>query len=447
MSINLFGSMFFEETTILLVFLVMSKLLFEESIIADRKSITFLIIAAALETFLGLIGRTSGISIYSKISNFITLISMCVYIRGDKKRILHRIRAVIDTFLIYIMSIAFYCGIVFSMVKPSLADEFKYLDTNSFSIMVAVSNVVVIIYLYFELARKGICLKFRCRERVLMILFSLMVCIVAGVFDALSESYKMSVLPKEYRYLFVGCISIVYIVTPLFMIKNKLSIHYEMGQKHQQELLELQLQHFERYKEAQEETRRFRHDMINHLITVQMLQQEEKYDEANAYVDELLGRVSVLSPKVVTGSDLLDCIVTSKIEIMEQDHILYEIDGVLDQGLKMSPVDICAVFSNALDNAIEALQKVDKERRFYMRLKRTNTYYMITMQNTIVHTDDPKSILQKNRFTTKKNKELHGYGMQNMRKTIEKYGGEITAEIEDGEFILTILLPIDMDEN
>ena len=113
----------------------------------------------------------------------------------------------------------------------------------------------------------------------------------------------------------------------------------------------------------------------------------------------------------------------------------------------MSPVDICAVFSNALDNAIEALQKVDKERRFYMRLKRTNTYYMITMQNTIVHTDDPKSILQKNRFTTKKNKELHGYGMQNMRKTIEKYGGEITAEIEDGEFILTILLPIDMDEN
>lgn len=433
----------FQELVLLLAFLLMSKLLFEESIIIDRKSICLVFVASILEALFDNLAKSSGCDIYNWISSIVVLLSMIVFIRGEKKRIFHRIRAVIDTFLIYAMSISLYCSIIFLMVNPSFAGDFEFMDTDSITIVVSVLSVFVIIYLYFELFRKGICLNFRFRERILMVLFSFFVCFVAGVMDTLLDSKDIGILPREYRYLFIVCISIIYIITPLFMIKNKLSTFYEMGQKHQKELLELELQHFEQYKEAQEETRRFRHDMINHLMAVQMLQQEGKQQEANNYVDELLGRVSVLSPKVVTGSDLLDCIVTSKIEIMEQYQIVYEIDGVLDQGLKMSPVDVCAIFSNALDNAIEALQKVEKERMFYMRLKRTNTYYMITMQNTIMQNNHKKTLLQNNRFTTKENKELHGYGLQNMRKAVDKYGGEIMVEIEEDKFILTILLPID----
>lgn len=183
-------------------------------------------------------------------------------------------------------------------------------------------------------------------------------------------------------------------------------------------------------------------EMINHLMVIQMLQQEGKQQEAGEYVNELLGHISSLSPEVVTGSDLLDCIVTSKLEMMKSNNIYFEIDGVLDQGLAMSPVDICAVFANALDNAIEALLQVEGERRFYMRLKRTKTYYIITMQNTVSQIKHHKSLLQKKRFTTKEDKELHGYGLQNMRSAIAKYSGEIITEMTDGQFILTILLSV-----
>ena len=48
--------------------------------------------------------------------------SMGIYLRGDKKRVLRRVRAVVDTFLIYMMSISFYCGIVFVMADPALAE-------------------------------------------------------------------------------------------------------------------------------------------------------------------------------------------------------------------------------------------------------------------------------------------------------------------------------------
>lgn len=243
------------------------------------------------------------------------------------------------------------------------------------------------------------------------------------------------------------CVSIMYVVMPLFMIKNRLSTYYEVGQKHQQEMLSLELQHFEQYKEAQEETRRFRHDMINHLMAVQMLQKGEKYKDAGKYVDELLGHISGLSPKVVTGSDLLDCIVSSKLDVMDQNKISFEIDGVLDRGLTMSPVDICAIFANAMDNAIEALLKVEGERKFRLHLKRTNTYYMITMQNGIAKEQETSFLFKKNRFTTKKDKELHGYGLQNIRKAVEKYNGEITMEREEDSFTLIILLPIETTAN
>lgn len=77
-----------------------------------------------------------------------------------------------------------------------------------------------------------------------------------------------------------------------------------------------------------------------------------------------------------------------------------------------------------------------------MRIKRTDTYYMIAMQNTTEPENRPNKLLGQNRFTTKQNRELHGYGMQNMKKTVSKYGGEITADMEEDTFTVTIFLPI-----
>ena len=67
---------------------------------------------------------------------------------------------------------------------------------------------------------------------------------------------------------------------------------------------------------------------------------------------------------------------------------------------------------------------------------------MIAMQNTTEPENRPNKLLAQNRFTTKQNRELHGYGMQNMKKTVSKYGGEITADMEEDTFTVTIFLPI-----
>lgn len=442
MSVGDYAVTYFEELTLLVVALLIAKTLFEESVVVDRKNLFWFGVTALFQTIFDTVEQRYNCDICSYISFIFLILSFGAYVRGEKKGRWKRIRAAVDSFLIYVMSVSFYCTMVFIMLKPSMAAEFSFIGMLSFNIMICIIGIIVVLYLYFTLFQKGICLNFKTKERVLMIFFNFFVCFAAGVISAIFEEQNANIPTREYRYLFIFCISIIYIVTPLFMIKNKLSMYYEMGQKHQQEMLQLELQHFERYKEAQEETRRYRHDMLNHLMVIQMLQQEGKQQEAGEYVNELLGHISSLSPEVVTGSDLLDCIVTSKLEMMKSNNIYFEIDGVLDQGLAMSPVDICAVFANALDNAIEALLQVEGERRFYMRLKRTKTYYMITMQNTVSQIKHHKSLLQKKRFTTKEDKELHGYGLQNMRSAIAKYSGEIITEMTDGQFILTILLSV-----
>ena len=81
------------------------------------------------------------------------------------------------------------------------------------------------------------------------------------------------------------------------------------------------------------------------------------YDKAKEYLNTLLGDVRAMSPKYNTGDEMLDCIVGMKSAKMEEQGIDFTLEGVIDGGLGMKPMDICSIFANAFDNAIEACEK------------------------------------------------------------------------------------------
>lgn len=234
--------------------------------------------------------------------------------------------------------------------------------------------------------------------------------------------------------------------------------------------MEMELAHFREYKQAQDETRRVRHDMKNNLACISMLLEDGKNQEAKEYVAQLLGEVNAFSPKVVTGDEMLDAIVASKWSKMEEWHIAFSLDGVLDHGLNWKPIDICTVFSNGFDNAIEACEKVEGHREISLSLRYTRNFYYMILSNTMAK---PVAVLDKengqyrfgkwrrrkkqresqqslqdslvigSRFTTKKNKELHGYGLENMERTIEKYDGTMEILPENDRFVLKIMVPLE----
>ena len=104
-------------------------------------------------------------------------------------------------------------------------------------------------------------------------------------------------------------------------------------------------------------------------------------------------------------------------------------------------MDLCSVFGNALDNAIESVERLSDTEKRLIRLA-------VYVQNGLlmIRTDNYfETPLQKNgdEFeTTKADKTSHGYGIKSIRYVAGKYGGSVSIGTEDGWFSLKVLIPV-----
>ena len=115
---------------------------------------------------------------------------------------------------------------------------------------------------------------------------------------------------------------------------------------------------------------------------------------------------------------------------------------MLDGGLDWKPIDICSVFANAIDNAAEACSKLPDDAEKYIRItfRKTELHRIITITNPTAEQVDCNALNSGAHFTSKKDKERHGFGVRNIRRAAEKYGGILKLDCENGEFTLTIVL-------
>ena len=104
----------------------------------------------------------------------------------------------------------------------------------------------------------------------------------------------------------------------------------------------------------------------------------------------------------------------------------------------IEPLDISTIFRNAIDNAIERVEKLQKENRVILiKAGKVNNFISIVVENN--YNENEKL---GNRKTTKKDNFLHGYGISNIKNAVEKYNGTCTITKENEKFILKILIPI-----
>lgn len=246
------------------------------------------------------------------------------------------------------------------------------------------------------------------------------------------------------RYGIGIMIPLLVIGVPLFIIAVVSRRLTAEKNEHQEEYINSELEYINQYKKNQSETRAFRHDMVNNLSLLSMLMENGRSEEAKEHLDSLLGSIKALSPKYSTGDEMLDCIVTMKASVMEEKGISFDLEGVADGGLKMKPVELCSLFANALDNAIDACEKVTDEKRISFKIKRTEAFFNIRIENTYVPSGarmDGSFLEEGENFTSKENKNLHGYGLRNMKQIVSSYNGMLKIETSESIFKLTINIP------
>ncbi len=213
------------------------------------------------------------------------------------------------------------------------------------------------------------------------------------------------------------------------------------GRKMQSELDTLRLLH----EQEQRHYMRFKEnvDYIN-VKCHDLKHQIRRIASAGAVNDSVIGEieraVTIYDSDVKTGNETLDIVLTEKRLTCADGGIAF---SCIADGAKlgfMTDADICSLFGNALDNAIEAACRIeDRSRRSIgLTVKESKGFVSVCVRNSC-----PPDVRVSGGLpaTTKGDTVNHGYGMKSMKAVAERYGGELTAAAEDGVFTLNVIFP------
>lgn len=181
------------------------------------------------------------------------------------------------------------------------------------------------------------------------------------------------------------------------------------------------------------------HDFKNHLLAIRgMLENDER---AKAYIEELLQASYEKAQYSLCGNSVIDSIINCKIAEAKRHGINFSHRVMLASEIYISSVDICAVLANQIDNAIEACMKIagDEEKNIRVEIWQKECFVFFKVTNTC--RENPFN--SKNELVSTKNDPsgLHGYGIKNIKKTAESYGGTVRSDYADGMFVSVAMLP------
>ena len=215
----------------------------------------------------------------------------------------------------------------------------------------------------------------------------------------------------------------------------------KLAEENYRNTLSMQLAHFENMERKNDELRMFRHDLPKKLRPLMRCMQEGRSEEAEEILRSFNVELEASRPRYASGNISLDTVLECAQQAAEKQQTEIELaSGSVFPAEGIAPVDIYTVFSNALDNALEACARTEAPRRITVasRVNAGRVYVRITnpFAGPLRFTDGlPK--------TTKRDAAAHGYGMRSIRKTAEKYGqNNVKCSAENGVFCLQIELTV-----
>lgn len=182
-----------------------------------------------------------------------------------------------------------------------------------------------------------------------------------------------------------------------------------------------------------EETRKIRHDINNHLSALGILLNEGRTAEAKAYLGEITEELAMQKPPAATGRPVLDALLLSKARIAENENIKLEITIESDFPESISDYDLCGIFGNIIDNAIEACEKCE-DRYIHIAVKKQLDMLCIFCENPY------SGIISPDHETSKPDKAAHGYGIKRIEQLAAKHGGIVKISAEKGIFSISVLI-------
>lgn len=272
-----------------------------------------------------------------------------------------------------------------------------------------------------------------------LLLFTLLVIVDAFVVMAMAGvTLKENLVNYKilYSVAFILVIIGIFIqlgaVILLFMQRNVFKEKKQITEKY----LDEQISHYEYLERRETETKKFRHDLRNHMQVISDLAHNGEYEKIEHYLDVMNMKIENFGNLVTVQHGIVDSIINKYYSLALQSGISMNIKGIFPKECYIEPYDLCTIFSNVLSNALEATIEAD-EKVINLECRYNDKNIIIVVSNTYkdVGQFDGEKIK-----TRKDDIDYHGYGLTNIRESIQKHSGVLDIETKNGVFTISLML-------
>ena len=214
----------------------------------------------------------------------------------------------------------------------------------------------------------------------------------------------------------------------LFMQRNVYKEKKQITEKYLNE----QKNHYEYLDKREKETKKFRHDLRNHMQMLSNFARNHQYGEFDKYLETIEMKIESFGNLVTVHNGIVDAVINQFYSKAIQNNIKMEVRGRFPEDCAIDAYDLCTIFSNVLSNALEAAIETD-EKLVTVECRYTDKNIIVVVTNSFIN-DGNETIK-----TRKDDLDYHGYGLENTKDSVDKYHGVFDIETKDNLFILKIL--------
>lgn len=195
--------------------------------------------------------------------------------------------------------------------------------------------------------------------------------------------------------------------------------------------------YYQELAEKQRMSNKTMHDLKNRFFALGKLIKNNPSAAAEEF-EKISENFMAVSAMTYTGIDSIDALINAKKQKMQECNISFTHKLSMPKETAIEPIELCVVLGNLLDNAIEANEKLPEDNRFILLSAiQKQGYLSIKISNPV---KEKVRIKNNEIYTTKINKELHGFGIQSVKEIAEKHDGAITFEQNEGVFTVIVML-------
>ena len=279
----------------------------------------------------------------------------------------------------------------------------------------------------------------------LIVLLTLCIAFVASTIVYFLPYYtssfnKKTALENIVKISFIFLIILILVIVLLLLSYSVSNKHIRSVADNLEKQIEIQSEHYMTLSKYNFELRRFRHDYKNMCIGVSALISEGKNDEALEMLKKNNPVFETDLIKYDTGNGIVDALLADKQRKADETNAEIRFEGALPANM-IKPADLCIIFGNTIDNAIEACTKLDsaEERIITVKCACNSGFVFVDIINPVSKKVEIKGHIPK---TSKADKTMHGFGLYSVEKALNQYEGQLNVECDDRQFHVSMELSI-----